>query len=101
MQHYRDIRLEMPDAEAMPFWAMGAGDGSDTEDLANWLRDMGEGGSEDPFDSSIDASWLGAAPTAEDAFGNPIQDSGAATDGAGANGSSTPEPDAGAAEAGA
>jgi DNA-directed RNA polymerase subunit beta' len=101
MQHYRDIRLEMPDAEAMPFWAMGAGDESDTEDLANWLRDMGEGGSEDPFDSSIDASWLGAAPTAEDAFGNPIQDAGAATDGAGANGSSTPEPDAGAAEAGA
>ena len=68
MQHYRNIRLEMPDAEAMPFWAMGSGE-SDTEDLANWLRDMGEGGSEDPFDSSIDASWLGAAPTAEDAFG--------------------------------
>ncbi len=61
MEHYRDIRLEMPDAEAMPFWAMGSGE-SDTEDLANWLRDMGEGISEDPFDSSIDASWLGAAP---------------------------------------
>ena len=61
----------MPDAEAMPFWAMGSGE-SDTEDLANWLRDMGEGVSEDPFDSSIDASWLGAAPTAEDAYGNPI-----------------------------
>ena len=71
MQHYRNIRLEMPDAEAMPFWAVGAGE-SDTEDLANWLRDMGEGVSEDPFDSSIDASWLGAAPTAEDAYGNPI-----------------------------
>ena len=71
MEHYRNIRLEMPDAEAMPFWAMGSGE-SDTEDLANWLRDMGEGVSEDPFDSSIDASWLGAAPTAEDAFGNPI-----------------------------
>ena len=71
MEHYRDIRLEMPDAEAMPFWATGSGE-SDTEDLANWLRDMGEGISEDPFDSSIDASWLGAAPTAEDAFGNPI-----------------------------
>ena len=61
MQHYRDIRLEMPDAEAMPFWAMGSGE-SDTEDLANWLRDMGEGVSEDPFDSSIDASWLGRRP---------------------------------------
>ena len=71
MEHYRNIRLEMPDAEAMPFWAMGSGE-SDTEDLANWLRDMGEGVSDDPFDSSIDASWLGAAPTAEDAFGNPI-----------------------------
>ena len=71
MEHYRNIRLEMPDAEAMPFWAMGSGE-SDTEDLANWLRDMGEGISEDPFDSSIDASWLGAAPTAEDAFGNAI-----------------------------
>jgi hypothetical protein len=60
----------------MPFWAVGAGE-SDTEDLANWLRDMGgEGVSEDPFDSSIDASWLGAAPTAEDAYGNPIADAG-------------------------
>ena len=26
MEHYRNIRLEMPDAEAMPFWAMGAGE---------------------------------------------------------------------------
>jgi DNA-directed RNA polymerase subunit beta' len=75
MQHYRSIRLEMPDAEAMPFWAVGGGE-SDTEDLANWLRDMGEGVSEDPFDSSIDASWLGAAPTAEDAYGNPITNGG-------------------------
>jgi hypothetical protein len=54
---------------------------------------MGEGISEDPFDSSIDASWLGAAPTAEDAFGNPIVVSDAG------NGSAAPE--AGAAEAGA
>jgi hypothetical protein len=60
----------------------------------------GEGVSEDPFDSSIDASWLGAAPNAEDAYGNPIIESG--------NGSaSTESPDAveepgtGAAEAGA
>ena len=100
MQHYRNIRLEMPDAEAMPFWAMGAGDESDTEDLANWLRDMGEG-SEDPFDSSIDASWLGATPTAEDAYGNPIVDSAAATDAAPSNGATTDEPGADAAEAGA
>jgi hypothetical protein len=87
----------------MPFWAMGAGDESDTEDLANWLRDMGEG-SEDPFDSSIDASWLGATPTAEDAYGNPIVDSAAGAagaDGAASNGATTAEPGADAAEAGA
>ena len=91
MEHYRGIRLEMPEAEAMPFWAVGAAE-SDDEELANWLRDMGgEGSSEDAFDSSIDASWLGAAPTEEDAFGNPI------------SGSSGPseEPGTGAAEAGA
>ena len=95
MEHYRNIRLEMPDAEAMPFWAMGSGE-SDTEDLANWLRDMGEGISEDPFDSSIDASWLGAAPTAEDAFGNPI-----VVADAGDAGAASEIPETGAAEAGA
>jgi DNA-directed RNA polymerase subunit beta' len=100
MEHYRSIRLEMPDAEALPFWATGAGE-SDTEDLANWLRDMGgEGVSEDPFDSSIDASWLGAAPNAEDAYGNPIIESGN-----GSAGTESPdaveEPGTGAAEAGA
>ncbi len=105
MEHYRNIRLDMPDAEAMPFWAMGSGE-SDTEDLANWLRDMGEGVSEDPFDSSIDASWLGAAPTAEDAFGNPIAVSdsgnGSAAAAAGAGSVAAPEPpETGAAEAGA
>jgi hypothetical protein len=48
MEHYRNIRLEMPDAEAMPFWALGSGD-SDTEDLAAWLRDMsGEGSATTP-----------------------------------------------------
>jgi DNA-directed RNA polymerase subunit beta' len=66
MERYRSIRLEMPDAEAMPFWATGAGGESDTEDLAAWLRDVGgDGISDDPFDPSIDASWLGAAPGAE------------------------------------
>ncbi len=72
MQTYRNIRLEMPDAEAMPFWAIGSGE-SDTEDLANWLRDMGEGIGEDPFDSSIDASWLGAAPTGDELYGAPAE----------------------------
>ncbi len=58
---------------------------------------MGEGVSEDPFDSSIDASWLGAAPTAEDAYGNPI---GTPAEGNGSE--AVPEqPGAGAAEAGA
>ncbi len=85
MQHYRNIHLEMPDAEALPFWATGAGE-SDTEDLANWLRDMGEGISEDAFDSSIDASWLGAAPTAEDAFGNAIDGNGSQGNGPGVDG---------------
>jgi DNA-directed RNA polymerase subunit beta' len=67
MERYRTIRLEMPDAEAMPFWATGAGGSSDTEDLAAWLRDVGgDGISNDPFDPTIDASWLGAAPAAEE-----------------------------------
>jgi len=68
MERYRDIRLEMPDAEALPFWATaGAGGDSETEDLAAWLRDVSGDGDEEPFDPSIDASWLGAAPSAEDA----------------------------------
>jgi len=68
MEHYRDIRLEMPDAEAMPFWGVGTGEGdSSTEDLAAWLRDVsGDGVSDEPFDSSIDASWLGQAPASDD-----------------------------------
>ncbi len=65
MERYRTIRLEMPGAEPLPFWA-GTSD-SDTEDLAAWLRDVGgDGVSEEPFDSTIDASWLGAAPTGDD-----------------------------------
>jgi DNA-directed RNA polymerase subunit beta' len=68
MERYRDIRLEMPDAVAMPFWGVGTGEGdSTTEDLAAWLRDVGgDGVSDEPFDSSIDASWLGAAPAGDD-----------------------------------
>jgi hypothetical protein len=64
---------------------------------------MGEGISEDPFDSSIDASWLGAAPTAEDAFGNPITvaDSGNGSPAAAAAGAPDGVPETGAAEAGA
>jgi DNA-directed RNA polymerase subunit beta' len=65
MDRYRDIRLEMPGAEPLPFWGAGSAD-ADTEDLAAWLRDVsGDGISDEPFDSSIDASWLGAAPTGD------------------------------------
>jgi len=67
MERYRDIRLEMPDAEAMPFWGVGTGDDSSTEDLAAWLRDVSSDGvSNEPFDSSIDASWLGTAPASDE-----------------------------------
>ena len=70
MERYRDIRLDMPEAEAMPFWAVGSG-GSEEADLAAWLRDVGgDGIGDDPFDPSIDASWLGAAPVL-DADGQP------------------------------
>ena len=102
MEHYRNIRLDMPDAGPCPSgpWARRVGH----RGPGQWLRDMGEGISEDPFDSSIDASWLGAAPTAEDAFGNPIVVSDAAAAlvavrrlGAGAS----EAPETGAAEAGA
>jgi len=64
MERYRDIRLEMPDADAMPFWALRSHGGD--EDLAAWLADVsGEGISNDPFDPSVDASWLGAAPSGD------------------------------------
>jgi hypothetical protein len=62
----------MPDAEAMPFWALGAGDGGHRGPGRLAAGTWGEGISEDPFDSSIDASWLGTIPTAEDlADGSP------------------------------
>ncbi len=68
MERYRDIKLEMPGAEAMPAWALGGMD-TDTEDLAAWLRDTGGDGSMGSFSSDIDASWLGAVPAAEDLAG--------------------------------
>ena len=66
MERYRDIRLEMPGAEAMPFWALGSEGEAGTEDLAAWLRDTGGDASVGSFNSEIDASWLGAVPAAED-----------------------------------
>jgi DNA-directed RNA polymerase subunit beta' len=85
MERYRDIKLEMPGAEAMPFWALGSEGDAGTEDLAAWLRDTGGDASVGGFSSEIDASWLGTVPTAEDlADGSPGfggTDSPAATDG--------------------
>ena len=66
MERYRDIRLEMPGAEAMPFWALGAEGDTGTEDLAAWLRDTGGDGGLGSFGSDIDASWLGAVPSPDE-----------------------------------
>jgi len=71
MDHYRHISLELPGAEALPFWAVGAGGGSGTEDLAAWLRDMGTDSATDAAGAdpghrpSADADWLAGSPEAE------------------------------------
>jgi hypothetical protein len=65
MERYRDIKLDMPGAEAMPFWALGSEGDAGTEDLAAWLRDTGGDASLGNFSSEIDASWLGTVPTTE------------------------------------
>jgi DNA-directed RNA polymerase subunit beta' len=76
MERYRDIELDMPDAEAMPFWAQTSAE-AETEDLAAWLRDVGgDGLSEEPFGTAIDASWLGTAPSADN--GEPAEGGGEA-----------------------
>ena len=65
MDRYRNMRLRCPTPRPCPSGPR-SGD-SDTEDLAAWLRDVGATGvSDEPFESPIDASWLGAAPGAED-----------------------------------
>ncbi len=77
MERYRDIKLEMPGAEAMPLWALGSEGDAGTEDLAAWLRDTGGDASAGTFNSDIDASWLGTLPTAEDpADGSPTSPGG-------------------------
>ena len=81
MDRYRQIHLEMPGAEPLPFWGSTAD--ADTEDLAAWLRDVGtDGVSDEPFDSSIDASWLGAAPTGDGETERPGEAGGALEAGA-------------------
>jgi DNA-directed RNA polymerase subunit beta' len=71
MERYRDIKLEMPGAEAMPFWALGSEGDAGTEDLAAWLRDTGGDAALGGFSSEIDASWLGTIPSAEDLAADP------------------------------
>jgi DNA-directed RNA polymerase subunit beta' len=66
MERYRDIEVDMPGAEALPFWALGSDGDAGTEDLAAWLRDTGGDSSLGGFSSDIDASWLGAVPTPDD-----------------------------------
>jgi hypothetical protein len=97
MERYRDIRLEMPGAEALPFWALGSEGDAGTEDLAAWLRDTGGDGPVESFSSEIDASWLGAVPAPDDAEGG-----GSATPGEPAlgGGDPTPSSDEGAAGTG-
>ena len=62
MERYREIEVDMPGAEALPFWALGSDGDAGTEDLAAWLRDTGGDSSLGGFSSDIDASWLGAVP---------------------------------------
>jgi DNA-directed RNA polymerase subunit beta' len=62
MDHYRHLRLDLPGAEELPFWAAGAGGDGGTEDLAAWLRDMGgdsAGQTEDAYRAAVEAGWLG------------------------------------------
>ncbi len=66
MERYRDIKLDMPGAEPMPFWALGSEGDTGTEDLAAWLRDTGGDTAFGSFGSEIDASWLGAVPGTEE-----------------------------------
>jgi DNA-directed RNA polymerase subunit beta' len=94
MERYRDIRLEMPGAEALPFWALGSEGDAGTEDLAAWLRDTGGDGPVENFSSEIDASWLGAVPGAEDAEG------GSTTPSEAVLGGGDPSPTSGEAETG-
>jgi len=69
MERYRQVRVELPGAEALPFWALGTEGDTGTEDLAAWLRDTGGDSSLGGFTSDIDASWLGAVPGGEDGDG--------------------------------
>jgi DNA-directed RNA polymerase subunit beta' len=64
MENYRNIRLDMPDAE--PIVAYGQED----DDLAAWLLEGFEGTDES---LEIGASWTGDAPTADEDLGGGVQ----------------------------
>jgi hypothetical protein len=111
MEHYRNIHLDLPGAEALPFWAVGAG-GRETEDLAAWLRDMGGDGAGEGerYAATVDASWLGGTPAgtptgppADGTLGDGVLGDGTGRDGAlgdGTGGDGSTE-EGGAVEAGA
>ena len=94
MERYRDIKLEMPGAEAMPFWALGP---RATPAPRTWPPGCGTPvatARSGAFSSDIDASWLGAVPSAEDlAGGRRLR----GPDGRRPTGPSKPGPDQGAA----
>ena len=77
MERYRDIKLEMPGAEAMPFWALGSEGDAGTEDLAAWLRDTGGDASLGGVQLGDRRQLAGHDPRAEElgearpAFGSP------------------------------
>jgi DNA-directed RNA polymerase subunit beta' len=77
MERYRDIQLEMPGAEALPFWGHAE---AGAADLAAWLRDVGAEADGDLVDgfasgagSEIDATWLSAVTATEGGDGAPDQ----------------------------
>ncbi|MHB1517761.1 MAG: DNA-directed RNA polymerase subunit beta' [Acidimicrobiales bacterium] len=81
MERYRDISLDMPGAEAMPFWALGSEGDSGAEDLAAWLRDTGGDGT-GGFGADIDASWLGSVPSGDGPGDSGLEPGGIAESGA-------------------
>ena len=69
MTKYRDIDLDAPDAEQLPYWGT---DEADAEDLAAWLANIGGNGEGSTAaavasEPAVDpASWLGAPETSGD-----------------------------------
>ena len=72
MEHYRNIQLEMPDAEAMPFWAMGTGRSPTPRTWPIGCVTWEKGSAKTPSTPRSTPAGSGLHPTAEDAYGNPI-----------------------------